>query len=827
MMTKKEKGFGDINNSLSSAVAFVLLFAACQAYCSTYFVDPNGNDTTGDGSIGSPFKTIPHALGLVVAGDTIYLCGGTHPYSSTINIDINGTPDSKFYLFAYPGERPVLDFSSMSEDSSNRGIELKGCYWYIKGIDIYRAGDNGMMLERPGSYNRIELCNFYENRDSGLQLANSASYNQIINCDSYYNRDINQGNADGFSPKLTVGTGNYFYGCRSWQNSDDGYDCYINNAIADDVTTTFENCWAFKSGYLKDGTQGTGNGNGFKMGSSGYRHNIILKNCLSFQNKADGFDQNHNLGSMLLYNCTSFSNGSGYNNFEISTAQATGKVSKVVNCVSLTGSVNLAYATQITNSWQGFTVNSSDFVSIDPSAAYGPRQADGNLPDITFMHLADGSDLIDGGTIDPNVTYPYFGTKPDLGCFEYYPGSPPGQASNPTPAAGATNVSTTQNLSWTADVNATSHDVYFGTESPGTFQGNQSGTTFSPGTLVNGTTYFWRIDEKNAGGTTAGDVWQFTTASLTIKKCTVKAGKTQARDANLLQDAADINNIKDYFTASGTGAFPTNREDINCIEVSIVSGDGNVIYFETIDFNDHNDVLLKHGKYSYLHRITKAEPNGAITSLKIDFSKSPQTFALTAKNINLTGLACPVELDFVMDGNLLWGDANEAVVNGKRTLIPTRLMRLYDDTLVVTKASAKHKTTPAADSLYAYGDIAVADMNLDSNEPNLNDVNVIVTWGDANDTNVQTFTIPAGSFLASKKGHTYKCSKINPDISPIEDANASTQVTATIDLDKCTFTASISKAKNLYAEKLGSTVFGIRFETPNGDFNEVDDYILP
>jgi len=32
----------------------------------------------------------------------------------------------------------------------------------------------------------------------------------------------------------------------------------------------------------------------------------------------------------------------------------------------------------------------------------------------------------------------------------------------------------------------------------------------------------------------------------------------------------------------------------------------------------------------------------------------PADFVLTAKNINLTGLSCPVELDFVMDGNLVW-----------------------------------------------------------------------------------------------------------------------------------------------------------------------------
>lgn len=87
----------------------------------------------------------------------------------------------------------------------------------------------------------------------------------------------------------------------------------------------------------------------------------------------------------------------------------------------------------------------------------------------------------------------------------------PGQASSPNPADTATNVAIDADLSWTAGSDATSHDVYFGTESPGTFQGNQVETTFDAGIMANNTTYYWRIDERNAGGTTTGTVWSFTT----------------------------------------------------------------------------------------------------------------------------------------------------------------------------------------------------------------------------------------------------------------------------------------------------------------------------
>jgi len=112
---------------------------------------------------------------------------------------------------------------------------------------------------------------------------------------------------------------------------------------------------------------------------------------------------------------------------------------------------------------------------------------------------------------------------------------PPGQASNPNPANSATDVSVTTDLSWTAGSDATSHDVYFGTASPGTFQGNQTGTTFDPGTLANDTTYYWRIDEKNAIGTTTGVVWSFVTGEA--------AGPVTLSSVDFETDFGDWSNV--------------------------------------------------------------------------------------------------------------------------------------------------------------------------------------------------------------------------------------------------------------------------------------------
>jgi endo-1,4-beta-xylanase len=99
-------------------------------------------------------------------------------------------------------------------------------------------------------------------------------------------------------------------------------------------------------------------------------------------------------------------------------------------------------------------------------------------------------------------------------------GGLPAQAGSPTPASGAAGVSITTDLSWSAGSGATSHDVYFGTTSPGTFRGNQTTTTYDTGTMAANTTYYWRIDEKNTIGTTTGNIWSFTTGVAPPGKAT-------------------------------------------------------------------------------------------------------------------------------------------------------------------------------------------------------------------------------------------------------------------------------------------------------------------
>ncbi len=169
----------------------------------------------------------------------------------------------------------------------------------------------------------------------------------------------------------------------------------------------------------------------------------------------------------------------------------------------------------------------------------------GNVDSTIATYITNGWITAYGGT--GTVNHDYNITNPGKTTVTASSGSPPGQAANPNPANSATGVSITNDLSWSAGSGATSRDVYFGTTSPGTSQGNQTATTFDTGTMAYSTTYYWRIDEKNANGTTTGVVWSFTTT-------TAPQPPGQAANPNPATGASGIGITNDLSWSAGSGA---------------------------------------------------------------------------------------------------------------------------------------------------------------------------------------------------------------------------------------------------------------------------------
>jgi subtilisin-like proprotein convertase family protein len=108
------------------------------------------------------------------------------------------------------------------------------------------------------------------------------------------------------------------------------------------------------------------------------------------------------------------------------------------------------------------------------------------------------------------------------------PSIPPLCAGSPTaPVNSATGVSNNPTLSWPAVAGAAGYDIYFGTANPATtlVVSNQVGTTYNPGTLATGTTYYWSVVPRNAAGQATGcSTWNFTTCTPTGNPATYGAG---------------------------------------------------------------------------------------------------------------------------------------------------------------------------------------------------------------------------------------------------------------------------------------------------------------
>lgn len=413
-------------------------------WCST-----EGNDNDADGTEAKPFYNLQLAVNMAKPGDRIYMKAGTYYYNDRIMIDNREDfiPDENNYteIWGYEGQA-ILDFSRMpghDYHSRNiyRGIRLTSSYWHLKNLDICNASDNGLIIERKvidmdkgdAEYsaivgntmeahdNIIEMCNFYRNGDTGLQIMNLGAYNKIINCDSYFNCDIEHGDADGFAPKISIGTGNYFYGCRAWMNSDDGWDSFYktDGGFPDDMTVILENCVTYKNGYLENGRLSDGNRNGFKMGSANGAVNQYLIRCVSVGHPAKGFDQNHNWGDINLINCTAYNNGTNYGIME---NPSSGHSINIINSISIDRNEGL-----------GIMAPASNFEDLtNADELIGPRDEYGNLPATTFAHLKEDSNLIDAGQMVTTTLYrgvpvnalSYYGNAPDLGAYEYKPDVP-------------------------------------------------------------------------------------------------------------------------------------------------------------------------------------------------------------------------------------------------------------------------------------------------------------------------------------------------------------------------------------------------------------------
>jgi len=386
----------------------------------------------------------------------------------------DGTAEDPIVVMAYPGETPILDGSLFVRTAYATAIEMEWTnFWKIKGLTVRNFWQRGLEVEcygfgiYGGSNITLENCTAHNISGEAFSAYLSGGYGswgsgiafdttKFINCDAYNCIDTTStmgegyaGNyADAWKVNSSASLDKYGYvsfeGCRAWNCSDDALD------IGGIGLIVVKNCWLFDLGKLE------GDGCGFKTGGTNSTTTpaaqfpdsitkvvrIITRNLIAWCNGTGiavvEYPYYYRLNARI-YNNTSYNNAYGYN-FSINALRPT-VLAQYKNNLSYQDGITFSSAYQIYteshNSWDriegwpnyeatdAFTVTNTDFLTIDSAAGYNQltagRKADGSLPDITFLRLTAGSDLVNQGTTDviaaANLTYT--GDSPDVGYDEW------------------------------------------------------------------------------------------------------------------------------------------------------------------------------------------------------------------------------------------------------------------------------------------------------------------------------------------------------------------------------------------------------------------------
>lgn len=356
-------------------------------------VSTTGSDL-GTGAIDDPFLTIQKAIDTAKPGDVICAHAGTYMPDDSLRISSSGTATEPIWLMACPGE--AVNVVGTRLTGLQPLVRVSASHWVLKDLSLSSGPYFGLFLEYA-EHNHIEEVRSFDHGGSGVHLDRGASYNTFVQVESFDNYDEQTGgsNADGFAVKHHTATGNLFYECGAWNNSDDGFD------LLESGPQRIDRSYAYLNGYMSSGARyPDGDGNGFKLGigegrwQAGGGH--VVTRSVAWKNETWGFNSNNGTKPIYLYNNTAWDNGS--ENYLFNKAEHV-----LINNVSFEGRTNIsAEVVQERNSWQ-LGIRDPEFISLDPDSD-------------EFLRLGPASPAVGAGI---DVGLEFRGDTPDLGAFQF------------------------------------------------------------------------------------------------------------------------------------------------------------------------------------------------------------------------------------------------------------------------------------------------------------------------------------------------------------------------------------------------------------------------
>ncbi len=149
-----------ISFSKKSITKFLAGFMLCSsaiscAWSSTYYVDPNGNDSNSGTLLNLPLKTIQKAMNKAIAGDTVYLRGGV--YREQVDVMRGGgNADKMLNVFAYNDEIPIIRGSDQVTGwVHHSGNIWKKTGWAYNSQQVFVGENDSPPLQQIGMPSRL------------------------------------------------------------------------------------------------------------------------------------------------------------------------------------------------------------------------------------------------------------------------------------------------------------------------------------------------------------------------------------------------------------------------------------------------------------------------------------------------------------------------------------------------------------------------------------------------------------------------------------------------------------------------------------------------
>ncbi len=258
-----------------------------------------------------------------------------------------------------------------------------------------------------------------------------------------------------------------------------------------------------------------------------------------------------------------------------------------------------------------------------------------------------------------------------------------------------------------------------------------------------------------------------------IQKCTAKAGKSRKSEP-----FRGLTGFIARDSISFSGLLNAAAGDLDNADEIVVTIDSEYMSQPLPFAFPINGSTFKKGKYSYTSPKVKGDKNAPKTSFKFDPRKDKCTFAV--KNVDLTGLSCPMTVEIQIGDYVSEVELDEDIVNGNKP-IPIQFMMGVVDILVVDEIKPKFGKTASGDSFSIKGGFATASP-VDILSP------LRVTLGS------NSWTIPGMKFISPN----LFCKRTK--------AYQGGYVTAKFDFSKCIFKITISK---IFIEDHGKVSFDV------------------